>query len=312
MPSTAMTGFGGQSIPEDANFFAAPPPQIGAVLAAETTMRLSSEPASIPKRIGIAAITGTVGAGLMYSLGFLNSHLSAPESGFAMRLMIFGFVVLGGFAFLATGADTCTYLGEHGIVDFRFSPDPAKRSSPKFFLFSDAAELRTEFVDKFVNGAYTGTTYNFWWRDAHKRMLYSVSGRYLLSDENGTPSPKSTFHLGKWAEDLWSQRLLPTKLEEMNATGAVQFGLYGEDFVSVGRDYLEVRQKGQTHRVPLADIGDFDVRRGIVKLITADAREGILGVGSHGVFSFEYGKLANAKLFFLLVQDLLARSASLA
>jgi hypothetical protein len=168
------------------------------------------------------------------------------------------------------------------------------------FYFREAAELRTTSTRHYTNGVYQNTTYSYTWSDDTGRTRYRLSGAYR--SEQGNPSAKSPYHFANAAERAWTLHLLEQVQAQLETAGTVHFSLGGSNWVRLGQEHISLHVNGQTTECAAADIAAVRIEQGMVQVRRKDAHEGWFS--SQGVFRFPYGKLANAQLFQLLMQQL--------
>ena len=75
----------------------------------------------------------------------------------------------------------------------------------------------------------------------------------------------------------------------------MQFNLGGKDWVRVGSQCVELFQRGQVQQCPTNNIATFSIAQGVFTVRLKDAKSGFLGIGSKGIFSFNYAGMANAR-----------------
>jgi hypothetical protein len=295
-PPSSVTDHNGDPLPSDANFFAAPPQEIGEVVTATTSLRAGQSARSTGGRVGIAVAFGVLG-GL---LGYAIAQLEGAEA-YGDALIGGGFLLAALIAFLVAGKKpTCSFVGKEGVARFTMNDDPAK--GKEVFLFRDAAELRTHQIRMYHNGIYTGTEYDYKWQDPEGKNRFRLKGNYYGYKK--PPKPKSPFWLAEAAEAAWSAHYLARAKEEQAKNGWARFNLSGANSVYIGRDFIEFQLKGKTERLHAEEIERFGINQGVVTFGRRGAKSGFLGFGKEGFFSFEYQNLANARVFLIMLGEL--------
>jgi hypothetical protein len=111
VPAASWTDHGGQPVPDDANFFAPPPPALGTVLTAWTTLRKDKKPLSgwVFALLLLAAV-GFEAAGVVLGLTLVE------QVPLRILCIMAGLPVLGlvGIFALAGFWKYCTYVGDQG------------------------------------------------------------------------------------------------------------------------------------------------------------------------------------------------------
>jgi hypothetical protein len=77
-----------------------------------------------------------------------------------------------------------------------------------------------------------------------------------------------------------------------------------KDRHDIGDGFIDLCFKGQTARCRTQEIARVTVKQGVITLRRTDAKSGFFGIGSSGIFSFDYAGLGNARLFCFLLDHL--------
>jgi hypothetical protein len=288
----------GGPLPPDADFFVRPPAEIGPVTSASSTLRAGKRPWSPGQRLLGAGVAGLAGL----AVGFLIVTACDVRSDFWQAVWPLGGGGVGlGLVLLATGfKHTCTYVGREGVARFTCSGSRDHLTESAVFRFRDATELRTSQTLHYVNGVYQNTTFSFRWSDVGGRPRYEISGSH--KSKAGTPGPKSRYHFARAAEVAWTVYLLGQVHRQLELSGSVAFNLKSGRWVRLGPGVITVCLDGEPVEVAAEDVAEADVDKGVVRLKRTDAREGWFS--STGVYRFSFEHLANAQLFFHLLDKL--------
>jgi hypothetical protein len=291
-PGPGVVNHAGDPIGPDWDFFAPPPPEIGEVITAHTTLRRGKAPPSLGKRFALTFLPGFAAIGLLQYAGYDDVLI---QVGAFVVLFLIG-------AYFARFAHRCSYVGAGGVARYWCRGHRGRIKKSEVFLFRDAAALKTSQTRHYHNGVYSGTQYAFRWRDAADRHVYKLSGTYY--SEKKPPKPKDPFHLASSAERAWSLHLLGRAQDELAARGAIRFSLGGSDWVDVGPGFVEFQRKGKVERWGAEEIGAISARDGSLKVQRRDAQVGWFN--STGVLQFPVSSMANAQLFLILLNRFLA------
>jgi hypothetical protein len=281
--------------PDDADYFAAPPPEVGQVTSASTTLGAGEQPAGV----GVRLATGLIFAGVGAAIG-LGVVLFFKMTGTFWPVAWPAGLGLGGFglAWAYTGfRHVCTYVGTDGVAKYTCAGSRDEVTS-EVFAFRDAAELRTSQTRHYTNSVYQGTDYAYSWTDVAGRVRYVISGRH--TSEQGTPPPGDLYHYATAAEMAWSLYMLAGVERQVMTNGEVRFGLGGSDWVAVGPDQLRLRLSGSVTECDIRDIGTVSIANGVFTVKRLDAQEGWFS--SSGVFRFDYSRVGNAQLFLFVLR----------
>jgi hypothetical protein len=288
----------GNPLPADAYFFAPPPPEIGEVQSAYSTLKGADVQHIGQRRLIFTGISAAVTGAIVFSVLFFGMASKDP-SGLVWVLLSAGLV--GAIVYFSSARYNCSYVGSHGVARFFCGANPQQYRS-EIFLFQTATELRTRCIHHYTNGIYTNTEYAFIWTDAHRKQVYALNGTH----NSGTKTPKAPhpYNFGNAAEMAWTGFLLAAARTEFSVRGFIQFNLRGQDYVRVGDQYVELFQRGKVEQCPTDNIASFTISEGMWTVRLKDAKSGFLGIGSKGIFSFEYAGMANAQLFIIVLEKL--------
>lgn len=293
-----LKNHGDGPVPQDADFFAPVPPSIGPVRSGWTTLRVGKAPLNPAVRLLTIFAVG-IGVAL---LGLGVVMVCQIDDDFWTVAVPIG---SGGLAALITWAvtrfsHTCTYVGRDGVARFVCSGDRERLSVQEVFLFRDAVDLRTAQTHYYRNGVYQNTSFAYTWYDVDGRKRYAVSGAH--NSQNKTPPPTHYFHFAKAAEFAWTMYLSEDVEGQLQSSGSIPFHLSGGQWIRLGRGVLTLGLSGQPVELDARDVGAVQVQKGVVRIKRIDAEEGWFS--SRGVYKFDFAKLANAQLFFFLLNKL--------
>ncbi|MCY2962422.1 MAG: hypothetical protein NT069_02015 [Planctomycetota bacterium] len=300
VPGDDVVAHNGDPLPEDLDFFADPPEEIGEVYTAWSTLTDGKAPWGVMLRLIFAAMLG----GASFLALFLLFHFVFDWSPLVSGLgAVIGSAVAGVVTIIATGfRGACTYVGEAGIARLVFKGERTDVETELLFLFEEAAELRTSQTVNYTNGVYTGTNYNFVWSSANQKKIATLQGSY--HSENGTPAAKDPFCFAQAAENAWSQQYLDHAKAELEKSGAISFALTGKDKVRVGPGFIELIQGGKKDRLDADDVQEVSLHDGQFTVKRVGAKSGFLGIGKSGIFTFNYAQMANARVFLMAIDML--------
>ncbi len=301
-PPAGVTAHDGAAIAEDVDFFAEPPPEIGPVASAYSTLKVGQG----ADRRWIRAAIVLVLAGLGGYLGWSVPSKEGPVVG-----LLFG----GGFgaaiglliAFVGFKGHRCHFIGRDGIAVFKWRAAPIVPGPESMMLFRDALALRVELVDQYHNGIYSGTRYAFLWERQPPMAAFKFHGEHRK--KNGPYPTKEPFLFGLAAEQAWNAYQFPRLVAEIERGGAVRFDLKNGDYAVLTPVAIELRLKGQEGGVPFDEIEAVDVERGVVTIRLQGAKKGGFLSKESGFIRFPYPELANGRIFLVVANHLLAARA---
>lgn len=294
-PDGTLANHGGGPIPDDADFFADPPDEIGPVTSAHTTLLQGKRHWTPGGRLVLVGLCG-LGGLAAGALAVLVFRVRNDFGQFALPTLPALLAAL--VALICSGfRHTCSYVGREGVARFTCSGHRRRLTKQEVFRFRDATDLRTGQTRQYVNGVYTGTNYHFTWTDVGGRKRYRVGGTY--KNQKGNPPTADPFHFGKAAELAWTGYLLDQARRQVELAGSVVFQLARGHWVRLGPGLLTYCLGGEEVTWPAEEIAGAQVDQGVVRVRRVDAREGWLS--SRGVLKFPFDTLANAQLFFHLL-----------
>jgi hypothetical protein len=163
-------------------------------------------------------------------------------------------------------------------------------------------ELRTFEIEVFKNDIYDATDYQYNWTGPSAEKSKSLFGKYRSRE--GTPPEKDDYTFAIAAERAWTAFAYQRARKELAANGAVAFNGANGDSLRLGSGVLDITKDGQTVRCATSDMTKLQVEKGVVTLSTKNSSFGFFG--SKGTYKFKYHDIANAQLFLMLFDSLVA------
>lgn len=299
-PPPGMSDHSGRPLPGNICFFSSPPPEIGDIRSAFSEMPSDFQDADTSKKLRTGFLYGLYCAILMLLLDRFLTHWGPQVLTFAVPIMF----VLGGIAGIiqASGNFECQYVGEQGVSMVKYEKSPkALQPDQTRLLFADAMELRTTITQHYTNGIYQNTSFDFTWNNGAGEKLYSLHGTF--THKQGNPPPEDNYHFALAAEAAWTDYLRQQTQEDRQFGNPIRFNLTNNNYLLVSPKQLELVFKGQKTICSASEIDAIEVKKGVVSVRQKDARPGILGIGSSGIFKFDYADLANAKFCLMLMNE---------
>jgi hypothetical protein len=195
------------------------------------------------------------------------------------------------FAWLGRPWQLCTFVGQGGFMRVKRRADRLKLERMRF---QDAAELRLKQTRNYYNGIYTGTSFDYRWRDATGRALFVIAGVFRENAKK-PPRPDHPIHFAQAAERAWLDHRLPAVLERVKSGQEVRFPVGKGKYLAVGRGYLELGLKGEARRLEPADIESLKLDQG---WLTVKPR----GAGWFGSAKVMFADIGDGKILLALVE----------
>lgn len=297
---------GNGTLAANADFFVTPPPEIGEVVSAETSLTESDQPTAPGKRRMIALIAAVIAAAVGYGI----DRLADVQSPVWFWVWPIGFGLLAFLIAMAASGFThrLSYVGKEGLVRATLKGSRQAPPSVEVMPFQDMAELRVRETRHYTNGVYTNTTYNYSWRGGARSFI--VQGAYRNKDG---PPPKlnDPYYFATAAEEAWTRHFLRRSLDRLNSGGTVRFAVDGGIDIELGADQFSLTRKGKSERWSISDLRGVTLQRGVVTLRSEKFQAaGWLGrLFGAGQITFAYTALPNAQAFFFLFDHLVSGEA---
>ena len=136
------------------------------------------------------------------------------------------------------------------------------------------------------------------WEDEQRKTLLVLRGTYL--SEEGTPARKDPYYYPFAGELAWTRRLMEDVPDRFSRDGYLDFLLNRQDSVRISHDGIEVRVGSQTDRIEVDALKDIALKGGRFSFTAQDAK----WYSNSGRIRFQYAKMANAKLFSVVLKSL--------
>jgi hypothetical protein len=296
IPGKDVKRYSGSDIPQDMNFFIVPPYEIGQVISAEGSLKGFKNTRWSFSRISTYLMYGFMG--VLAGLLVFSIILSLLRRFDIWLLIVLG--IIGGLAYLfyqEKMTERCSFVGEKGI-SIHILKHKSAIPKTKILCFQDATNLYTSQTRNYVNGIYTGTSYDYKWEKLKGRN-YRIAGHYY--SEKGSPEDKDPFHFAIAAELAWIAHLLQNVEHQLDRLGYVEFLMKGKiQAVRIGHGFMEFVDKEGAHRVMISDMREITINSRICNFQHKDAK----WWSGKGNYSFFYGTIPNARLFRICLERL--------
>ncbi len=294
----------GEMIPVDADFFQEPPPEIGEIVTAQSTLVTSKHPLSTLVRLMlVVGLTGLMFYGLVIGMRAFMTNPQDADLGYVFGT-IAALVTMPLAIYFTRFSHLCTYVAKQGIAEFKLSGNRSNTPKPRVLLFEDCSDVTTWQLRSYTNGIYSGTQYRTIWRDDNGQEMFALKGTYR--SEAGTPKAASPYWFALAAEVSWNEFAFERMVKDYESQGYLDFRVKKKDIVRIGHGFLEFTFGGKTTRITPDDIKTLSLANGSFTIHTKEAR----WFSSKGKFGFEYGGMGNAKLFLFALERLAGYSFS--
>jgi hypothetical protein len=269
-------------------FFAAPPDDIGDVVAAESMGLAEGPPRSAAFCVTIIILS--VIPGIVAGIGVYHFFD-------AWKWALF-FVLLGlGCGYAAWDKlgykSHCSYVGNKGAVRY-FYNGPLRAPSEQKIVFAQATELRISAEHKYDKlGIYQHTFYSFKWTDSAGRETLAIYGAHKARD--GLPELHDPYHFAAAAGRAWSRFFFQQMPATIEKYGALTFSISPSLVVRVGQQFLDIEKAGTTlQRIDAGDIKHIKLQKDALEIQFTDSTH-----------CFKFDEMPNAQLFTMAVEHYL-------
>lgn len=297
----------GHRIPKGRVFFVAPPPEIGPVQSAISTLPDGKEPWPADFKLKLAIVCTVIGTGLGVAL-----DLGAGVQSLGWRIT---WVLVGTLLGLAVGTALenfhhwVTYVGERGIARLTHTGNPDKIHR-EVLCFDAAADLRgsrTRHLDIRDDPAKRQDRFTCrfeWFDDAGRSLMVVSTSDHRFGDK--VPSEAHFFHFGNAAESAWTAYRLPEARQRLRAGESVTFRIFPVllerrlKLTQASLTFCYGKKRDVWRTADIAEV-ECDRKKGVIRFRHIDAEPG--WVSSKGIYEIAFGDLADVELFLVLLRE---------
>lgn len=271
-PPPHVTEHQGDPIAPASDFFADPPPDIGPIRTAHTSLRRGRLPKSTARRLTIALAWGAGLEILLVALDLTSDHILG-RTDLPFPVVVLPIAFLAGFiAWRRTRFGyICNYVGVDGCAQFSCKGSRAHISGRSLLYFKNTTSLVTNLTDHYKNSAYTHTTYGFsWYSSQLAEPVFGIAGSHR--SRVGKPPTADAYNFCRSAESAWYQHLAPLMEAELAQNGRVSFSTGHNGWTALGPGFIEISDRaGKVIRLTAAEIGKASILNRILEI----ARPGV-------------------------------------
>ncbi|MGC4003225.1 MAG: hypothetical protein QM811_08855, partial [Pirellulales bacterium] len=279
-----------------ADFFAAPPPEIGELVSADTTLRTHKNPLGWGTRISIGASLVVIIIGVAFWIAS-GQRRPADRTAFQVIGALIALGVFGIAIYVTRFKAVCSYVGKNGMARFTLHGSRESIPSTELLLFNTVSELHSSQTRHFYNGVYTGTNYVYTWNDPNGVVRLKLSGTYRGKDS--PPKQGDAWFLAESGERAWSLYFLEHANKQLQHLGFIEFAVDRKRRLRIGPGFIEFHFV-RSPRVEAQDMAAISLSGGQFSFKHKDAK----WYSFSGKYSFEYGAMANARVFLMALDSL--------
>lgn len=204
----------------------APPPEIGAILSADSNVWQGRQPNHVIRLVGGALIAATIFFVLVVGVSaFLPPQKEKPNPGVIGALAAFTSLV-GGLMFIAAvwpTSPSCTYLGSEGAAYFTGRWKDLACRDRQIAIYSETNAMYSSMVHHYKDlWFYQGTSYSYHLvGEQGKRSLLYIYGYHFLKDN--IPIDDQILHFAIKVEKEYSKRVVKKVEQYFMSGGALSF-----------------------------------------------------------------------------------------
>ena len=268
LPGPQVKTHNGEPIANNMEFFDLPPPSIGEVLSADTTLQFGESPMSSILRVGMA--TGLFTGLLAVGIYLRDDPVSRRELHLVWIAGIAGAALAGVILLITRFRHAVTYVGRNGVHRSILSGNRVSASGRKTLLFGDATVLYRSCIAHYHKGIYAGTEYDYKWLDKVGKILFRAKGQHY--NRKGRPIKKNLFHFAEAAEQQWTRHLYPIALAQLKQTGSILFPQKWGRTITVTPNSIEEKGRRKTVHFPLTNVASIQMENGLLVVQSQDAK----------------------------------------
>ncbi|HEY3739447.1 MAG TPA: hypothetical protein VGL53_06370 [Bryobacteraceae bacterium] len=252
-PPPNVTEHQGSPLPPDADFFVDPPPEIGPIRTAHTSLKQGVKPKSAIVRLAIALACGAAMEVLLMVIDKETGGVD-PASGFfshAFRSVedLQTAVYLAPVALLTALIawlvirfnHSCNYVGDLGCADFTCKRRSTRITKRVVFQFKSAHSITSSATEHYKNTAYINTTFAFnWYASPQAKPVFWLKGSH--TSRSAAPPVDDWYHFCRSAETAWYYFIAPQIDAELAEKGRVRFYANG-GWMALGPGFIEITDR---------------------------------------------------------------------
>jgi len=277
-PPPNVTEHQGAPLPPDGDFFVDPPPDIGQIRTAHTSLKQGVKPKSAVIRLAIALAWGAgvetlllvvdrATGGVDPNTGFISHNFNnVSDPPIAVILAPVALVVALLAWLLMRFNYSCSYVGELGCAEFQCKRTSSRISRRTVFHFKNAHSVTTAATNHYKNTAYVNTTYAFnWYASPKHKPVFSLKGSHTSG--SATPPVDNWYHFCRSAENAWYRYVAPRMEAELAEKGTVSFYTGNNGWTALGPGFIEITDRnGQVTRLAAAEIGAASMANHVLQI----------------------------------------------
>jgi hypothetical protein len=267
IPPSNVTEHQGAPLAPDSDFFVDPPPDLGPIRTAHTSLKQGVKPKSAVMRLAIALAWGA-GLEILLLVGDRATGGVDPRSGFIshnfnnvsdppMALILAPVAIVAALIawLLMRFNHSCTYVGELGCAAFECKRTSSRITKRSAFHFKNAHSVTATATDHYKNTAYVNTTYVFnWYWSPQTKPVYWLKGSH--TSRSASPPVDNWYHFCRSAETAWYYHLALLMESELAEKGRVCFYTGHNGWTTLGPGFIEITDRnGQVTRFISGEIG---------------------------------------------------------
>lgn len=265
-PPPNVTEHQGAALTPGGDFFVDPPPEIGPIRTAHTTLKQGVKPRSGIMRIAIALAWGLAVEGVLIGIDYGTSGVD-PATGFfshefrsveELQTVVYLAPVAILVAIIAwlliRFRHTVSYVGDLGCADYACKRRTTRITRKTVFLFSGAHSVTTSATEHYKNTAYVNTTFGFnWYASPQAKAVYWITGSH--TSHNAPPPLDNIYHFARSAETAFYYFVAPQIEAELAQQGRVRFYTGHNGWAALGPGFIEITDRnGQVSRFNAGEI----------------------------------------------------------
>lgn len=191
----------GQVLSPEMVFFTSPPPEIGEIMSASSSMSIGKKilqrnKGYKRKAFLVIATTAFLVFGLLAIADFVGLSLIA----------VIAIIIIGPIIALKTGyiVHSCSFVGSDGFSLIQWDRHKQACKPSETFLFESATSFNSSMINGYYGPIYHSSIYSLMWKDVNGKRVWSKSIHFRRRKE--LPPFHSLYYFYQPAENAWKNR----------------------------------------------------------------------------------------------------------
>jgi hypothetical protein len=190
-----------QGLSPDVVFFAPPPPEIGKIMSASSSMLIDRKILQRNKGYKRKAFLAIATVAFLVFGCLALADLVGLSMLAAIAIIIVGPIIALNLGYIT---HSCTFVGSDGFSLIQWDRRKQACKPPETFLFRSAASFGSSLINGYYGPIYHSSIYSLMWKDVNGKRVWSKSIHFRR--RKGLPPLHSLYYFYQSAENAWKNR----------------------------------------------------------------------------------------------------------